>query len=229
MNEQALPTLRHGRRERSPEMRPKSQRLPVHLAFAGTASQCMPGVLIGCMFVLTSVAFSSLTDRETLLLKMSSSARDPGVDSCESPTVVRSFLQPQAALVGTQPVLSRETAVKNGLRVTSSQFASGPVERVTLEIPAGYAAADHETQFQNRKELLQILSRRREKLELRMTLRVSPEHLADAVRLATELSKDCAVPAAHVVVSADNSLNADSLVVDVFRSARQQDTEVTQR
>jgi len=229
MNGQFLPKLIDVRPEGISDMRTSSQRLPAHAAFTGTASQIMPGVMIGCMFVLTSVAFSSLTDREVLLLNLNTSAREAAVDTVDAPTVVRSFLHEPAASVASLPVVSRKSAVKNGIRNMGYEPTSGTVERVTLEIAAGYYTAGSETRFRNRKELLQMLSRHRDKLELRMTLRVSPEHLADAVRLATDVSKDEGFPAAQIVISADNSQDADSLFVDVFRTVRLNNVEVATR
>ncbi len=210
-------------------MRTSTQPLPAHAAFAGTVRQIMPGVMIGCMFLLTSVAFSSLNDREVLLMKLEASTVDAGVDAIKRPTIVR--LMPQQAVQwgGTLPVLSREAAVKNGVRMIGSKSEAWPVERVTLEINAGYSAAGPDVRFESRKELLQILSRRRDNFELQLTLRVAPENLSDAVRMATDLSKTCAVPATQVVISADTNIEADSLFVDVFRSCRMQNVEVTTR
>ena len=188
---------------------------PSHHNYSLGSRSVIPGLLIGSMFLLAAFAHHGTSEQTKLLRQIQSANVQAGTPSRMS-TVIRLPRTESADSDVTRPIRSVDQSIADGIRLTTERSERIPSDRVTLQVP--FAESPEGSGQNTRQELLTLLSRRMSSLELQLTLRVPPNRLPEALKLAEELAPGSAISAFGV--SVDSSITKDTLFVDVIRSAQ---------
>jgi len=212
-------------------MKTRLDTLPVHLSYGTTLKTVMPGLIIGMMFLLAACGACFTNENVQLLLQLKPSAVDGADVAAENATLlrpVRGGVTDKGGITDDRAIMtiqSPSSAVNSGLRMLQSSSLLVPVERVVLEISRDEHSTGTAAIADNQKGLVQLLTRRMVTLDLRLTIRVASKNLPQAGRFLDELSSTFNVSQERVGLSADETVPADVMCLDVVRTAHLISTE----
>ncbi len=181
-----------------------------------TARTLIPGIAVGMMFVIASVAITSEVEHKALLLKVNEDSKTNVGALGEFHAIVRSRQHIDDFENKSPPVHFAYPAISDGLKLLSDPERLIPSEQVTLEVSGRSSISAEASAQTTRKALVRILARSASRLNLRMTFRAAPSMLFEVAELLDEIQKDEALRVDQIALSADQDISPDALFVDLI-------------
>lgn len=186
-----------------------------------------PGLLIGTMFLVVSLASKSAADSEQRAMERALTAR------IAMPEDLRQDILLDAADQKTGPSrLNVFLAAEAGLRRLNNPEDVAPLERVTIEIDIAAESPSDQSKPQIPIELLEVLTRRASALQFQLTLQVNPRNRTTALRWFDTVRKDAqieqVVDISEMAISLNRNMPPDKLQIHVLRTKQMRSSRESQ-
>jgi hypothetical protein len=187
-----------------------------------------PGLLIGTMFLLVSLASKSAADSEQRAVERALTAK------IAMPEDLRQDILLDASIQKTTPSrLNVLAAVEAGLRRLDNPEDVAPLERVTIEIDIVPENPSDQSKLQIPMELLEVLTRRASALQFQLTLQVNPRNRTTALRwfdtMRANSEIEQIVDISEMAISLNRNMPLDKLQIHVLRTKKMRTSEESQR
>ena len=187
-----------------------------------------PGLLIGTMFLLVSLASKSAADSEQRAVERALTAK------IAMPEDLRQDILLDASIQKTTPSrLNVLAAVEAGLRRLDNPEDVAPLERVTIEIDIVPENPSDQSKLQIPMELLEVLTRRASALQFHLTLQVNPRNRTTALRwfdtMRANSEIEQIVDISEMAISLNRNMPLDKLQIHVLRTKKMRTSEESQR
>jgi hypothetical protein len=180
-----------------------------------------PGLLIGTMFLLVSLASKSAADSEQRAVERALTAK------IAMPEDLRQDILLDASIQKTTPSrLNVLAAVEAGLRRLDNPEDVAPLERVTIEIDIVPENPSDQSKLQIPMELLEVLTRRASAL-VNPRNRTTALRWFDTMRANSEIEQ--IVDISEMAISLNRNMPLDKLQIHVLRTKKMRTSEESQR